>query len=50
MSPSLYSNVIGGLCHFLTLLLRSKQGEGTEREKENNEVRWEGCGTLDHTL
>lgn len=31
MSPSLYSNVIGGLCHSLTVPLRSKQGEATER-------------------
>lgn len=46
MSPSPYSNVIGGLCHSLTVSLRSEQGEATER----GVVMWEGCGTLDHTL
>lgn len=46
MSPSPYSNVIGELCHSLTVPLRSEQGEATER----GVAMWEGCGTLDHTL
>lgn len=35
MSPTPYSNVIGRLCHFLTLLLRSEWGEAVERESND---------------